>query len=298
MGHALKQRTVENGWKAISIKKHHVEDSNRSYRSFAAPEGKNLFFPLPSARCPFSFFASKVDTAVKFLTSVASSWRVTASCHISYDVKSGICFMKWGNHEPHKQRYMWTANKTKAMQCVPWPRGEADHLTMRKIRKRNKRFPTDLGAVPPCFPKWILLSFHRGHVWLRKTLVICCFAEGWFTVTLERGLFWKPNNNKNFPSTKPKPGVWKCTSTSIVFGMVFVQASKNKFCSVSSEMCVEEAITLCTCVTTHWKYYPHCIQDLIVDSGQAKGCCILYFLACNAPDNHLNFGGKVLRNGY
>lgn len=73
MGHSLKQGIVENGCRAVSIKKHHVEDLNRSYCGFAAPEGKNLFFPLPSASCPFSFSASKVDTAVKFLTSVISS---------------------------------------------------------------------------------------------------------------------------------------------------------------------------------------------------------------------------------
>lgn len=175
---------------------------------------------------------------------------------------------------------MWTAIKAKDIQCVPWPRGEADHLTMRKIRKRNKRFLTDLGAVPPCFPKWILLSFHRVHVWLRKTLVICCFAEGWFPVPLERGLCWKPNNNKNFPSRKPKPDVWKCTSTSIVFGMVFVQVSKNKFCSESNETCVEEAITLCKCVTIHWKYYPHCIIHSGSHSGfwASKGLLHLVFL--------------------
>lgn len=178
------------------------------------------------------------------------------------------------------------------MQCVPWPGEEADHLTIRKIRKINKHFLPDLGAVHPCFPKWIL-SFHRACV-VEEALIICCFAEGWFPVPLERGLCWKPNSNKNFCSRKPKPGIWKCTSISIDFGMVSLQASKNKFCSESNDTCVEEAVTLCTCVTTHWKYYPHCK----IHSGshrQEKGWCILYFFVCSAPDSHLNFEGKSLK---
>lgn len=36
-------------------------------------------------------------------------------------------------------------------------------------------------------------------------------------------------------------------------------------------------------------------QDLTVDSGQAKGCCILCSFACSAPNNHLNFGRKSLK---
>lgn len=153
------------------------------------------------------------------------------------------------------------------MQCVPWPRGEAAHLTMRNMRKRNKTFLAERAAVPPCFPKWILLNLHRVRVWLRETLVICCFAEGWFPVPLERGLCCKPNNNKNFPFRKPKPVFWKRTCTSIAFGMVFVRTSKNKFCSESDEMDVEDVVVLCTCVSTHWKCYPRCIDTFRSDSG-------------------------------
>lgn len=81
-----------------------------------------------------------------------------------------------------------------------------------------------------------------------ETLQVCCFAERWFPVPLQRGLWENQTTTKTLA-----PGSQNLVfeSVSIDFGVVSLQESQKKFCSESNETCVEGAVTLHMCHTQH-----------------------------------------------
>lgn len=112
--------------------------------------------------------------------------------------------------------------------------------------KRTETFFLELGAKPPCSPEWVLRVSTECACGRGKRSPFAVWQQGGSLCPWKEAFAENQTTAKTFPSVSQSLFFWKHTCTSIAFGTVFVQASKNKFHPEHGVTYVEEVQVLCT----------------------------------------------------